>query len=140
MRVVLKLLTLTRYLILSRQLREMRKLIDALPITARKALGSLTTDELQRAAQAPFPHLYGSELPERYQPWGDATEQALLRARSNVPQIKLRAMALWLTVVYHETENSPHPGLQGIHRDVLGVLGDIRGTYRAAAALRAQAA
>ncbi|MCG6117520.1 MAG: hypothetical protein MEQ07_04910 [Aquimonas sp.] len=129
MSLLIKALSFTRFLTLRRQLREMRKLVEGLSPSARSAVATLTMGEIQNAARAPVPHLYGSSEVHRYQPWGDAGGQAFQRARSSVAQLKLRGIALWLAVVYHETRDIPHEGLAGIHREVLGLLGLLKGTY-----------
>jgi hypothetical protein len=135
MRVMIRLLVLARFLMLSRQAREVRRIVQELPVSAQRAVGQLAMAEIQNAARLPAPHFYGSDPGDRYQPWGDATQQAFSRAQSKTPQLKLRGIALWLAVVYHETRETPHPQLQGLHRDVLGLLGLMKGTY-AAQALR----
>lgn len=132
-----KMLALTRFLMLSRQVKEIRRLIDELPRTARSPLGALVNQELQNAAQLPQPHLYGSQRVDRYAPWGDAAELALSRARSDLAQLRLRGIATWIAVVFYETENSNHARLQSIHREVLGFMGELRGTFARAAAQRA---
>ena len=132
MKVVIRLLALARWLMLSRQAREMRRIVQDLPMSARRAVGQLAMAEIQNAARIPQPHLYGSEVEDRYQPWGEASQQAFAKAQSRTPQLKLRGIALWMAVVYHETRESPHPLLQSVHREVLGLLGVLKGTYPAA--------
>jgi hypothetical protein len=134
MKVVIRLLALARYLMLLRQLREIRRIVLELPITAQRAVGQLAMSEIRNAARCSQPHLYGSQVEDRYQPWGDATQQAFAKAMSRAPQLKLRGVALWLAVVFHETRDSSHAQLQAIQRDVLGILGQIKGTYAAHAA------
>ena len=129
MKVVIRLLVLARYLMLARQAREIRRLVQELPVTAQRAVGQLAMTEIRNAARLVSPHLYGSQVEDRYQPWGDATDQAYRRAQQRTPQLKLRGIALWLAVVFHETRDSSHASLQGLHRDVLGLLGLLKGTY-----------
>jgi hypothetical protein len=129
MNVVIRLLVLARYLMLARQSREIRRIAEALPVTAQRAVGQLAMSEIRNAARLPSPHLYGSEAGDRYQPWGDATQQAFARAQSRTPQLKLRGLALWLAVAFHETRDSNHASLQGLHREILGLLGRLKGTY-----------
>jgi hypothetical protein len=130
---LIRLLSTLRFLTLRRQLREMRKIIEGLSPSTRSAVATLTMGEIQNAARAPVPHLYGSEGVHRYQPWSEGASQAFGRARSSVAQLKLRGIALWLAIVYHETRDMPHEGLAGVHREVLGLLGQLKGTYSAAA-------
>ena len=41
--------------------------------------------------------------------------------------------ALWLAVVYHETRGTPNEGLMAVHREVLGILRDLKDHKPAAA-------
>jgi len=137
MQFLTKMLALTRFLMLSRQVKEVNRLIGELPPQAKRALGMLVSAEIQKASQHPQPHLYGSEHVDRYQPWGDAAEVALSRARSDNAQLRLRGIATWIAVVFHETQNANHGGLQSVHREVLGFMGTLKGTYAQAAADKA---
>lgn len=131
---LIRLLSTLRYMTLRRQLREMRTIVESLSPSTRSAVATLTMGEIQNAARAPVPHLYGAQDVHRYQPWSDAATQAFGKARSSVAQLKLRGIALWLAVVYHETRDMPHAGLSEIHREILGMLGHLKGTYAGAAA------
>jgi hypothetical protein len=131
MQTLIRVLSTLRYLTLRRQLREMRKIVDGLSPSTRSAVATLTMGEIQNAARAPVPHLYGSTDVHRYQPWSEAASQAFQKSRSNVAQLKLRGIALWLAIVYHETRDIPHEGLTGVHREILGLLGMLKGTYGA---------
>lgn len=137
MNVVIRLLVLARYLMLARQAREIRRIVQALPVTAQRAVGQLAMTEIRNAARLATPHLYGSEISDRYQPWGDATQAAFAKAQSRAPQLKLRGLALWLAVAFHETRESPHSSLEGLHREILGLLGRLKGTYAAHAVRQA---
>lgn len=129
MRFLSRILAFARYLKLNRQAREIKRIIGSLPGSAHRALATLTMAEIAAAAKEPMPHLYGSSITDRYQPWGDASDQAFERARSPVAQLKLKGIALWLAIVFHETQDAQHPGLQAVHREVLGFLGLLKGTY-----------
>lgn len=133
MKLLIRALVLTRYLTLNRQAREIRRIVQALPVTAQRAVGQLAMAEIQNASKEPVPHLYGSENVDRYQPWSETATQSFGKARSRVPQLKLRGIAMWLAVVYHETRDSQHTSLLEIHREVLGLLGLLKGTYAAGA-------
>ena len=95
--------------------------------------------EIETATRSPVPHLYGSSSTDIYQPWGDGATLAFNRAKSRVPQLKLRGTALWLAIAYQETRDSPHASMQGLHRDVLGLLGLLKGTYSGDVQLAADA-
>ena len=130
MKVVIRLLALARFLMLSRQAREIRRIVQELPVSAQRAVGQLAMAEIQNAARLPAPHFYGSEVEDRYQPWGDATQVAFSKAQSRTPQLKLRGIALWLAVAYHETKHSPQDRLLPQHRQVLQLLQELKRLHR----------
>jgi hypothetical protein len=48
------------------------------------------------------------------------------RARSDNAQVRLRGVALWLAVAYHETREASFPEFEGLHRSVLRVMREIK--------------
>ena len=44
------------------------------------------------------------------------------RVRSDNPQVKLRGIALWLTVAYYETKDSKYGEVQNLHRQLMRTL------------------
>lgn len=129
MKLLIRALVFCRYIVLNRQVREIKRSIQSLPVTAQRAVGQLAMTEIETASRTPVPHLYGSSSTDIYQPWGDGATLAFNRARSRVPQLKLRGTALWLAIVFQETRESPHASMQTLHRDLLGMLGLLKGTY-----------
>ena len=126
MKLLLRILVALRYLQLRRQTREMVQIVAQLPNSTRSAVATLTMSEIENAARAAVPHLHGSEQLDRYQPWGDAADAAFAKARSSITQLKLRGIALWIAVVYHETRESPREGMRQVHRDVLGMIATLK--------------
>jgi hypothetical protein len=126
MRILTQLIALNRSRQLGRQLREIERTIQALPRHGRARLGTLALREIGQAARNDFPHLYGTPPEERYRPWGQGTEIGYARARSDNPEVALRGIALWLAVAYHETKDSPHPGLQPHFRRLMRVLRELK--------------
>lgn len=124
-----RMLALVRYVTLMRQARELRRIIDSLPKSAQRALASLTLAEIELAAKDPTPGRYGNTDPDPYSPWSNAANDAFARAKSPVAQLKLRGIATWMAAVFHETKDSPHPMMESVHREVLGFLGILKGTY-----------
>jgi hypothetical protein len=124
-----RLLVFCRYTVLNRQLREIKRSVFELPVTAQRAVGNLVMSEIEAATKTPVPHLYGSSSTDVHQPWGDGATLAFTRARSRVPQLRLRGLALWLAIVYQETNDSPHASMQSLHREALGLMGLLKGTY-----------
>lgn len=133
MKLLIRALVFCRYIVLNRQAREIKRSIQSLPVTAQRAVGQLAMTEIETASRTPVPHLYGSSSTDIYQPWGDGASLAFSRARSRVPQLKLRGTALWLAIAFQETRESPHASMQALHRDILGMLGLLKGTYNAQA-------
>ena len=143
MTLLTRTLALARYLTLMRQARELRRIIGTLPKSAQRALASLALGEIEKAALDPQPQRYGDTDDDPYRPWSNAATEAFARAKSPVAQLKLKGIATWMAVVFHETKDSPYPMLEAVHREVLGFIGILKGTYaaqaRAGAAARAAA-
>ncbi len=122
MQLVHRILTLNRTLRLARQVRQLEAAVDALPAPLRDILATLTQREMANAARAEFPHLYGSAPDKLYDNWGEGAEIGFERARSDNPQVRVRGIALWLAVVYHETRDAETGAQAGLHRQVLHLL------------------
>jgi len=102
MKLIIRTLAMGRCFALKRQLKEIERTLNDLTSLQRRELLGLVMRELNNAALAPVPHLYGSENVDRYAPWGNGTDVALKRVQDENVQIKLRGLSLWLAVVYHE--------------------------------------
>ncbi|HET7267467.1 MAG TPA: hypothetical protein VFJ15_05105 [Oleiagrimonas sp.] len=126
MRLVTRLIATSRAVRLAREFREIKRAIDTLAEPARQKLALLTLRELAQAGRCEFPHLYGTPPEQRYALWGDGTATGVARARSDNPQVRLRGVALWLAVTFHETRESEQPQLAALHREVLGVLRQLK--------------
>lgn len=111
---------------LQREFKEIEKLFEGLTRPARQQLAQLTLKEFAVAAKTEFPHLYGTPPEDRYSPWGSGTQTGLSRARSDNLPVRMRGIALWLTVAYHETRGSTFPALDGVHRSLLRMLRTLR--------------
>ncbi len=123
MRIVSRLIALSRSIQLNRQFREIEKSIAELPLASRRQLAAIAMREFATAAKCEFPHLYGTpDADQRYQPWGSGTDLGFSRVKSDNPQVKLRGIALWLTVAYHETKESKYGEIQNLHRQLMRTL------------------
>ena len=123
MRIITRIIALTRSIQLNRQFREIEKSIAELPLANRRQLAAIAMREFAAAAKCEFPHLYGtSDQGQRYQPWGNGTDVGMARVKSDNPQVKLRGIALWLTVAYHETKDSQYGEVQNLHRHLMRTL------------------
>lgn len=122
MRFIWKLVAFKRAMQLGREFKEVDKIIGGLNVPGRQQLAQLTLKEFAAAAKTEFPHLYGTPAEERYNAWGTGTDIGLSRARSDNPHVRIRGLALWLTVAYHETRGSTLGALDEVHRSVLRTL------------------
>lgn len=123
MRIVTRIIALTRSIQLSRQFREIEKAITNLPLAARRQLAAIAMREFASAAKCEFPHLYGTvDQGQRYQPWGNGTDIGYARLKADNPHLQLRGIALWLTVAYYETKESAYGDMQELHRHLMRTL------------------
>lgn len=111
---------------LHKQAAAVRKAVHALDGAQRKLVVDQTLAEIQAAAVLPLPHLHGDSDPVMYRPWSPVAAVAASRVRDRSILLRQRSIALWLAVVYHETRQSPDAGLQAVHREVLGILRELR--------------
>ncbi len=122
MQLMTRILALSRSLRLGRQLKEIESIIARLPRPAKRELAKLTLREMNQAARCEHPHLYGTPADQHHSSWGTGTDTGLSRARSTNPQIRLRGVALWIAVAFHETRNAENSMPQAQHRHVLRVI------------------
>lgn len=126
MRIVTRIIAISRATRLGREFREVDGIIQGLSHDARQKLALFTLRELAQAGRCEFPHLYGTPPEKRYAVWGSGADTGLTRARSDNPQVRLRGIALWLAVIFHETRDSEHVQIAAIHRQVLRVLRQLK--------------
>lgn len=120
------LLTHWRRMMLSRQAGAVRQAVLALNPEQRRQTADHTLAEIQHAARLPQPHLHGVTDSSLYRPWTPVASTAAGRVRDRSIQLRQRSIAMWLAVVYHETRGATDQGLQGVHRDVLGILRELK--------------
>lgn len=126
MDMLITLLTQWRRMMLSRQAAAVRQAVLALNAEQRKQTADHTLAEIQHAARLPQPHLHGVTDSSLYRPWTPVASTAASRVRDRSIQLRQRSIAMWLAVVYHETRGATDEGLQGVHRDVLGILRELK--------------
>lgn len=123
MRIVTRIIALTRSIQLNRQFREIEKAIGVLPMSQRRQLAAIAMREFATAAKCEFPHLYGTvDQTQHYQPWGSGTDLGYSRMKSDNSHLQLRGIALWLAVAYHETRESKYAEMQDLHRHLMRTL------------------
>ena len=126
MRLVTRIVAKSRAIRLARQLRDIEAAVHALPVGARRQLALLAMKEFANASRCEFPHLYGSPPEQKYLPWGSGTGIGHERARSDNPQVRMRGIALWLAVAFHETREASTADLQMLHRGLLRVMRQLK--------------
>ncbi|MBP6597040.1 MAG: hypothetical protein KA187_05220 [Arenimonas sp.] len=126
MQFFISLLIQWRQRMLSRQAGAVRQAVLALNPEQRRQTAEHTLAEIQAAARLPMPHRYGDNDSSVYQPWTQVAGTAAGRVRDRSVQLRQRSIALWLAVVYHETRGARDAGLQAVHREVLGMLRELK--------------
>jgi hypothetical protein len=132
MQLVTRLIALSRAVQLRRQFRGIEKALEELQPNARRQLAAIAMREFTNASKSEFPHLYATPPEEKYRPWGSGTDIGLERMRSDSLQVRLRGVALWLTVAYHETKDSPFSEQQELHRQVMRAMRALKDSIPAA--------
>jgi len=122
MDMLVSLLARWRQRSLGRQAAQVRRAVQALDATQRKLTADQALAEIQAAAVLPMPHLHGDDSPMLYRPWSPVADNACRRSQDRSYALRQRGIALWLAVAYHETREASQPGLQAVHREVLGIL------------------
>ena len=126
MQFVTRVIALSRAVQLRRQLREVNKALESLSPPMRRQLAGIAIREFNAAAACEFPHLYGTPPEEKYRAGGAGTDIGIERLQSENLQVRLRGIALWLTVVYHETKDSPYSEQQDLHRQAMRAMRSLK--------------
>jgi len=137
MEMLLMLLTQWRRMMLGKQAGAVRRAVQAMSAEQRRQTAAHTLDEIRAAAELPLPHLYGEAATSLYRPWSRVAETMAGRVDDRSIQLRQRSIGTWLAVVYHETRETQDEGLQAIHREVLGLLREIKDTRAAGRAQKA---
>jgi hypothetical protein len=126
MRLLMRMLALSRAARMRRQFRDIEQRALALPPPASALLAELIGKECSAASKLEAPHLYGSPPDLKPGGWGTGMDLGHDRARSDNAQVRLRGIALWIAVAYHETRESSFPEFAELHRDVLRVMRQVK--------------
>ena len=124
-RLVTRVTAMGRNARLRRQLGDIEQRCLELPRSYRDQLAELIGRECDNVAQSPNPSLYGSQTEGGVDTGG--LEVGLDRARSDNVQVRMRGLALWLALVYHETRSAaPTPETEELHRHVLRIMRELK--------------
>lgn len=122
-RLVTRVTSLGRTARLRRQFGEIERRSLELPHAYRDQFSELIRRECDNVAASPDPSRYGTKTEG-----GAATglDLGMDRARSDNVQVRMRGLALWLALVYHETRNAKAPESQDLHRSILRVMRELK--------------
>jgi hypothetical protein len=124
-RLVTRVTAMGRNARLRRQLGDIEQRCLEIPRSYRDQLAELIGRECDNVAQSPNPALYGTHSEDGVEIGG--LEVGLERARSDNVQVRMRGLALWLALVYHETRNAaPTPENEELHRQVLRIMRELK--------------
>lgn len=123
-RLVTRVTAMGRSARLRRQLGEIEQRCLELPRSYREQLAELIGRECDNVASSADPLLYGTHTEDGVAVGG--LEVGLDRARSDNVQVRMRGLALWLALVYHETSSDPRPENEELHRHVLRVMRELK--------------
>ncbi len=107
-----RLRALVRFLVVRRQLAEVRRRIDALPGADLRSVVTQVSRDLQ--------------VPQHEAPTARSTDAAFRRVRASSARVRVLGIAQWLVAAIHETAPSPHGELQDLHRQVLRTVRRLR--------------
>lgn len=131
MHLLTRLIALTRGMQLRRQFKEIEKVLEQLAPNSRRQLAALAMREFSNASKSEYPHLYATPSDEKYSPWGTGTSIGYERIKSDSLQVRMRGLALWLTVAFHETKDSPYADQRELHRLIMRTLRTLKETVPA---------
>ncbi len=140
MQLINRIIAMSRATVLGRQLKGIEKSLDNMTPDTRKRLALLVIREIDQAKACEFPHLYGTPPELRYKLWGTGTDTGMERARSDNLQVRMRGIALWLAVAYHETRESPFKETADLYRRIQGVVRRLKDSVPAGSKKRRSAA
>ncbi|MGH8113619.1 MAG: hypothetical protein ACREPS_00995 [Rhodanobacteraceae bacterium] len=123
-RLVTRVTAVGRSARLRRQLTEIEERSLELPRSYRKQLAELIGRECDNVAHSPDPSTYGTQTENGVTTGG--LDVGYDRARSDNVQVRMRGLALWLALVYHETSNVAAPENEELHRHILRVMRELK--------------
>lgn len=123
-RLVTRVSAMGRSARLRRQLGEIEQRSLELPRSYRDQLAELIGRECDNVTQSADPSLYGTQTEDGVDTGG--LDVGYDRARSDNVQVRMRGLALWLALVYHETASSGTPENNELHRHVLRIMRELK--------------
>lgn len=123
-RLVTRVTSMGRNARLRRQFGEIEQRALELPRSYRDQLAELIGRECDNVAATADPSLYGTQTENGVTMTG--LDLGFDRARSDNVQVRMRGIALWIALVYHETGLSQTPESEDLHRHVLRIMRELK--------------
>lgn len=123
-RLVTRVTSMGRAARLRRQFGEIEQRSLELPRSYREQLAELIGRECDNVEAAADPSSYGTQTENGVTTNG--LDLGFDRARSDNVQVRMRGIALWIALVYHETRNAEAPESQELHRAILRVMRELK--------------
>ncbi|HEX5353401.1 MAG TPA: hypothetical protein VFW60_04920 [Rhodanobacteraceae bacterium] len=123
-RLVTRVTAMGRTARLRRQFSEIEHRSFELPRSYREQLAELIGRECDHIAESADPTLYGMHTEEGVTQSG--LDVGYDRARSDNVQVRMRGLALWIALVYHETRGVGAPESEELHRQVLHIMRELK--------------
>lgn len=123
-RLVARVTSLGRAARLRRQFGEVEQRSLELSRSYRDQLAELIGRECSNIVAAPDPSLYGAQTDDGVTSSG--LDLGFERAKSDNVQVRMRGLALWIALVYHETSDATAPESQELHRNILRVMRELK--------------
>jgi len=123
-RLVTRVTSMGRVARLRRQFGDIEHRSLELPRSYRDQLAELIGRECDNVEAAPDPSLYGAHAENGVTTNG--LDIGFDRARSDNVQVRMRGIALWIALVYHETGLSRTPESEELHRQVLRIMRELK--------------
>jgi hypothetical protein len=125
-RIVTRVTSMSRAARLRHQLGEIEQGIRQLTPPLCHQLSELIGRECANVEQADEPEAYGSQTDPTTGILTAGIDLGHERARSDNVQVRLRGMALWIALVFHETRDAVPPEMAELHRQVLRVMRQLK--------------
>jgi hypothetical protein len=109
---------------LRRQFGEIEQRSLELPRSYRDQLAELIGRECDNVEASPDLSLYGAQTENGVTTGG--LDLGFDRARSDNVQVRMRGIALWIALVYHETRDATASESQELHRGILRVMRELK--------------
>lgn len=123
-RLVARVTSMGRAARLRRQFSEIEHRSLELPRSYREQLAELIGRECDNVAASADPSLYGTQTEHGVTTGG--MDVGFERARSDNVQVRMRGVALWLALAFHETRHDDTPEAQDLHRSILRVMRELK--------------